>query len=382
MDGSLVACDWPPMTLAELRALFACLSGCGEPLQILSVSPRPFSAACVVQTTTGRVFVKRHPHSVRTVEGLEEEHRFMAHLRQHGAPVPHVYCDRKGHTAHAQDAWTCEVHEVPQGVDAYAEAISWTPFESCAHARSAGTLLARMHLAAASYNAPARPVQPLVASFSIFAATDPSLALEDYLAARPALAHHAKTRACAAKALKLLAPFAGELQPLRSALTPLWTHNDLHPSNILWSDNTLAATAVAAIDFGLADRTCAMHDLAHAIERSIVEWLTLINDPAHPEAVAIHFDHLDALLAGYESVRPLCREEAAALAPMLALCHAEFALTEADYFLGPLQDEFRAPAAYDAYLLGHAQWFRGPGTKLIAALRTWAARRTAIEVAQ
>lgn len=382
MDGSLVACDWPPMTLAELSALFARLAGCGQPQRILSVSPRPFSAACVVQTTSGRIFVKRHPRTVRTVEGLEEEHRFMAHLHMHGAPVPHVYSDAYGRTAHEQDAWTCEVHEVPQGVDAYEQATSWTPFQSCAHARSAGALLARLHLAAAGYNAPPRPVQPLVASFSIFASDDPALALESYLAARPALAHHNKVRHCAQHALELLAPFAEELQPLLPALAPLWTHNDLHASNILWSSNAPDAEAIAAIDFGLADRTCAVHDLAHAIERNIVEWLTLMNDPAHPEAVAIHFDHLDALLDGYQSVRPLNQEEAAALAPMVALCHAEFALTEADYFLGPLQDEERAPSAYDAYLVGHAQWFCTAGTRLVAALRAWASAHSAIEVAQ
>jgi nicotinamide mononucleotide transporter len=49
-----------------------------------------------------------------------------------------------------------------------------------------------------------------------------------------------------------------------------------------------------------------------------------------------------ALLDGYESVRPLSDEEAAALAPMTALCHAEFALSEADYFLGVLHSEEKA----------------------------------------
>ena len=65
--------------------------------------------------------------------------------------------------------------------------------------------------------------------------------------------------------------------------------------------------ATAIIDFGLADRTNAVHDIAHAIERNIVEWLGLVNDPAHPDDVPIHLDHLDAFLDGYESVRPLSR---------------------------------------------------------------------------
>ena len=43
------------------------------------------------------------------------------------------------------------------------------------------------------------------------------------------------------------------------------------------------AQPTAVIDFGLADRTNAVHDLAHAIERNIVEWLALMHDPTHPK---------------------------------------------------------------------------------------------------
>ena len=159
-------------------------------------------------------------------------------------------------------------------------------------------------------------------------------------------------------------------------MTPLWTHNDLHASNLFWSDAADDAQATAIIDFGLADRTNAVHDLAHAIERNIVEWLALVNDPAHPEDVPVHFDHLRALLDGYESVRPLSDEEAAALAPMTALCHAEFALSEADYFLGVLHSEEKAPMADDGWLVGHARWFRSAaGRELLDALRRWAEQR-------
>jgi len=49
----------------------------------------------------------------------------------------------------------------------------------------------------------------------------------------------------------------------------------LHASNLLWSDAGDQAEVTAIIDFGLADRTNAVHDIAHAIERNIVEWLEL-----------------------------------------------------------------------------------------------------------
>jgi Ser/Thr protein kinase RdoA (MazF antagonist) len=368
MNGTLVSPDWPPLTLADLRVLFAHFPALGKPVEILSVSPRPFSAASVVATTHGKVFIKRHHRSVRNQEGLLEEHRFLAHLLAAGAPVPRVLSSKSGRTAIEVDEWTCEVHEVPAGLDIYEDAISWTPFRSAAHAHAAGRALARLHLASQGFAAPRRKPRPLVAGFTIFAAADPRAELDRYLAARPSLATHTAVRHYAHQALELLAPFHARLLPLLPALPSLWTHNDLHASNLLWSDASASAHATAIIDFGLADRTCAVYDLAQAIERNIVEWLTLVQNPSCPAEVPVHLDHLYALLAGYESLRPLSDEEAAALAPMTALCHAEYALSEADYYLGVLHSEDYARMAYDDYLVGHASWFRGAGQSLLDAL--------------
>jgi Ser/Thr protein kinase RdoA (MazF antagonist) len=377
MDGTLVEADWPPLGLDEVRALLRQFPGCGEPIEILSVSPRPFSAASVVAAQGGRVFIKRHHRTVRDREGLLEEHRFLEYLLAHGAPVPRVFATASGETAIEAGEWSYEVHEAPADVDLYEEAISWTPFRTAAHAHSAGQALARMHLASEGFAAPRRKPRPLVAGFTIFAAQDPRAGLECYLAAHPSLADSRPTRTCCTQALELLAPFHAELLPLLPALPPLWTHNDLHASNLLWSDDGPGAQATAIIDFGLADRTNAVHDLAQAIERNIVEWIELMNDPAHPENVRVHLDHLHALLNGYESVRPLGEREAAALAPMTALCHAEFALSEADYFRGALHSEEKARLAYDDYLIGHARWFHTEGgEKLLHAIGRWAAART------
>jgi Ser/Thr protein kinase RdoA (MazF antagonist) len=374
MDGTLVEPDWPPLTLAELRPLLAQFPALGEPTQILSVSPRPFSAASVVATRTAQVFIKRHHRSVRDREGLLEEHRFLAHLFACGVPVPRVLASAAGETAIESSEWAYEVHEAPAGIDLYEDAISWTPFRSAAHAHSAGQALARLHLAAQDFTYAPRKPRPLVASFTIFAAQDPATEIENYIAARPPLANHSAVHACADKALDLLAPFHTELAPHLPLLAPLWTHNDLHASNLFWSNagpkSDVTARATAIIDFGLADRTNAVHDIAHAIERNIVEWLVLVNDAAHPDAVPIHLDHLGAFLDGYGSGRPLSPEEVAALAPMTALCHAEFALSEAHYFLGPLHSEEKAAMAYDGWLVGHARWFQSAaGRKLLEFLR-------------
>jgi Ser/Thr protein kinase RdoA (MazF antagonist) len=378
MDGSLVDADWPSLTLDELRILLAEFPALAEPLEIVTESPRPLSAAGIVRTSAGKVFVKRHHCSVRNREGLLEEHAYMAHLLNAGASVPKVVASATGETAIKIGEWTYEVHEIPVGIDLYEDAISWTPFRTAEHAWSAGKALAGLHLAAIGFDAPRRKPQPLVASFTIFAEQDICAALERYLKTRPVLASSSAVRHCCEQAMQLLAPFHAQLTPLLPALGLLWTHNDLHCSNLLWSDASDSAHATAIFDFGLADRTNAVHDIANAIERNIVDWLQLVAAPVHPDSVNVHFDHLHALLTGYESVRVLSDEEAAALAPMTALCHAEFALSEAEYFLDVLHSEEKAPMAYDGWLVGHARWFHSAaGKRLLEAIAQWAAGRAA-----
>src|SRR5208283_4521097 len=192
MDGTLVSPDWPPLTLTELRPLFAQFPALGEPIRIESVSPRPFSAASVIAACNGhdleqRIFVKRHHRTVRDREGLLEEHRFLAHLLSRGAPVPRVLRSASAETAISLGDSTYELHEIPAGIDLYEDAISWIPFRAAAHAHSAGQALARLHLAAQGFAAPPRAVRPLVASFTIFAAANPAAEMQRYLAARPSL---------------------------------------------------------------------------------------------------------------------------------------------------------------------------------------------------
>jgi Ser/Thr protein kinase RdoA (MazF antagonist) len=383
MDGKLGKPDWPPLTLDEVRRILTAFPAAENPERILFASPRPFSAASVVRTACGKVFVKRHHHRVRDREGLLEEHRFLGHLIACGAPLPRVLADSAGDTAIEAGEWVYEVHEAGQGVDLYRDAISWTPFRSVQHARAAGAALARLHWTSKGYSALKRPARPLVAGFTIFASDNPPAEMERYLEARPALERHRGARTCAMQALELLMPFAAQLALCRDALEPLWTHNDFHASNLLWSDRSEEAQVAAIIDFGLADRTTAVHDLAHAIERNIVDWLELVRNPERGEDVAVHLDHLHALLEGYEQVRPLSRAEAAALAPMTALCHAELALSEADYFLSVLDSEEQARMAYDGWLRGHAQWFHGAGgRKLLGAIARWRDTRADQECAE
>ena len=375
LDGTLVAPDWPPLTRDEIGRILANYGRLGGPFEILSVSPRPLSAAGIVGTRNEKVFVKRHARSVRDAQDLREEHRFMQHLRDRGAPIPRLLLTDSGESVLEVGDWTYEVFEPASGIDLYGDAISWTPSFSADHARSTGEMMARLHVAAQGYNAPARSRRQLVAGFTIYSRTDPESEMKQYIAARPQLRKYLEQRDCMQESITLLAPFHQELIEYLHHLAPLWTHNDLHPSNLFWSTSEADATATSVIDFGLCDRTNAVHDLAHAIERSIVEWLFLINNPTRPEQVPVHLDHLWALLEGYESVRPLSHPDAMALAPMTALCHAEFALSETDYFLAVLHSEEKAYFACEGYLILHSKWWRGPGALILDSLRAWAQKR-------
>ena len=404
LDGLMEKPDWPPLTLPEVDSLLRRYPQAGGAERLLSRSPRPFSAASVVATPAGAVFVKRHARAIRDRDGLLEEHRLIAHLavemegevsRAPESPsvspglVQAVFADRDGETAVAEGEWTYEVHPLARGVDVYEQALSWTPFLSSAHARAAGQAMATLHRAAASYQGPARKTQQLVTRFTIFAGHDledfsgsyksdegPFRRMDAYLDRRPMLRDYAEERDWRSSFDELFMPLYRDLDPWLVYLRPLWTHNDFHASNLTWtlaeSGDTEDVEVTGIVDFGLADRTNAVHDLATAIERNVVEWLRM----AEPEAHLVHLDHLDALLTGYEELSPLSYEEARALVAMLPLVHCEFALSETDYFLSILNSCEKAYLAYEGYFVAHARWYGSTqGRALLEHLERWAEDR-------
>ncbi|MGR3868195.1 phosphotransferase enzyme family protein [Streptomyces graminifolii] len=337
--------DWPPLKDAEVTDIVG-------PARVVWRSPRPLSAAAVVERSDRRLFVKRHHTSVRTPAGLAEEHAFLRHLRLRGAPVVEVL------DLATRDEWTYEVHAAGVGIDLYRDALSWSPFRSPGHARAAGEALARLHLAAEDFDAPRRRVQPLVASFTVFASPDPLPELERYVEERPQLAKGLADFPWREDTQRVLLPLYENLAPHLPQLAPLWTHNDWHASNLLWNERGSVATA---LDFGMSDRTTAVHDLATAIERNTVQWLK----PGFPvrDADAV------ALLKGYQSVRPLTPAESKALPALLPLVHAEFALSELGYFHGVTRSPENTRLAYE-YYVGHAEWFSGEsGQRLLDLVR-------------
>jgi len=363
--------DWPALTVAEVSSLLEGFPQAGANARVTWHSPRPFSTAALVETDGDTLFVKRHHPRVRSTTGLAEEHAFLDHLVRRSAPVAQVLRDRHGRSAIARNGWTYEVHRQAKGLDLYRDALSWTPFQHNAHAFAAGVALANLHRAAEGFDAPPRSTDVLFSNLNLFGADDPIVAIETSFPHAPALAEYLQARPWKKPLSELHLPLQRQLLPYLDRQPALWTHNDWHASNLLWSEGGPPAQIVSVLDFGLSDRTFALFDLATAIERNLVPWLEL--DQGH--AAVADLDALDALLQGYASVRQLSRDDLLALAALLPLVHADFALSEIGYFHGLLGSEENASLAYDNYLIGHTRWFiDSEGQRLLNHLRQLATR--------
>ncbi|NUR27826.1 MAG: phosphotransferase [Catenulispora sp.] len=345
--------DWPSLTADEVEAVLgtelARADGTDGTDGIEWRSPRPLSTTARVRLADGRrLIVKRLPLSLRDAEALAEEHGFMDHLRERGIPVPPAW------TATTHGDFVYEVQEPGVGEDLYQKVFSWTPYKPNFHAGPAGAMLGELHAAAAGYDAPTRPWRPLKSGFSLFSAADPIAAIERLTTDRPLLGDFLAERDWRGDVERLLLPFHRRLAPLRDDLDPLWTHNDWHGTNLLWTDDGYDLAVTSVLDFGLADRTTAVHDLAIAIERFAVDWIAVRD--GGPAGVPKR--QLASFLHAYTSVRPISGAEFLALPHLFPLCHAEYELSEIDYFLSvvPGGSEKNAEIAYRDWFLGHPKW--------------------------
>jgi Ser/Thr protein kinase RdoA (MazF antagonist) len=368
MGRELAEPDWPPLTDQELAAVLAgqrdTLGGAGRRPAVLWRSPRPMSAAALVRLGSMTVFVKRHHISVRNPGQLAAEHAFAGHLRTHGQPVPAVLRGPDGQSVLQRGEFCYEVLEAAAGVDLYRDAVSWSPYRSLGHAYAAGVALAQLHVAAAGFGWPARPAAVLMNSCQVITALDPAAEMNRLIAARPALAAYLAGRPWPRDFAEVLAPLIRAAAPRLAAVPGQWAHGDWHPSNLTWTSATPDARVAGVLDLGLANRTSAVHDLAVALERSVVSWLDLAETGTARADLAV----AGIIVDGYQSVRRLSAAEAAALPAVLPVVHLEYALSEVDYFTGVISSPANASLAYE-YLVGHARWFGQPaGARLLEFL--------------
>jgi len=366
MGVAPAASDWPRLQAREVESVLEHYGLAAGSARVTWHSPRPLSAAAIIASPDRQLFLKRHHRSVRTALELQEEHRFIRHLRGRGAPVSRLVAAADGATAAAFGDWTYELHAIGKGVDLYRDAVSWSPFLSAGHAHAAGRALGLLHGASEGFEAPSRSAALLVSNDRVIRSAEPLDVIADWAEVRPALGDYLRGKNWRNEIAHAIGPFYGSWLDVLPHLEPLWTHNDWHASNLLWSDASATASVQTVLDFGLSDLTTASYDLATAIERNTIPWLDIHDGGAGPADLA----QVSALVGGYLSARPLDSTQRAALLALLPLVHVGYALTEIDYFHGTTRSAENADLAYQGFLLGHCAWFESTrGRELLDHLR-------------
>ena len=355
--------DWAHITVPELHRLqsyYPCLQGS---VKILWCSPRPFSSAVLIEVvqalaSTGQTnlhpyFIKRSHRSFRRAQDILQEHAVLQHLASKNIPVATLITSNCGQTALELGDWTYEVYEKAAGFDLYVDQQSWTPFFYTEHAAKVGSLLAKLHIAMQDFpELHGRSTRYLVSNQQLLESESIVTAIQQRIDNSPELSRYFADKNLDAVFLERIFQTHRKIKHVLQQATKIWTHNDLHASNLFWSTQSADANITAVIDFGLSDRNSALYDLAITIERNFIDWLAL----EHTSQISIDEAGLSAFLQAYcAEIHP--QQDFSILPELLKIVHLDFAFSELEYFVGITQNLKHADAAYYDWIVGHVNWF-------------------------
>lgn len=355
--------DWVHITVPELHHLqsyYPCLQGS---VQILWCSPRPFSSAVLVevmqalastgQTNLHSYFIKRSHRSFRRAQDILQEHAVLQHLASKNIPVATLITSNCGQTALEVGDWTYEVYEKAAGFDLYIDQQSWTPFFYTEHAAKVGSLLAKLHITMQDFpKLHGRSTRYLVSNQQLLESENIVTAIQQRIDNSPELSRYFADKNLDAVFLERIFQTHRKIKHVLQQATKIWTHNDLHASNLFWSTQSADANITAVIDFGLSDRNSALYDLAITIERNFIDWLAL----EHTSQINVDEAGLSAFLQVYcAEIHP--QQDFSILPELLKIVHLDFAFSELEYFVGITQNLKHADAAYYDWIVGHVNWF-------------------------
>lgn len=260
----------------DLAALIGCYD-VGDLLSAKGIAEGVSNSNWLVETTGGRFILTMYERRIDPAD-LPFFLGLLDHLSARGCPVPATIHDRAGASFRLVGGKAAALIEFLPGVSVD------RPTEG--QARNVGAVLAQMHLASAGF------------------------ALERANALGPRTSAEVLT-GCGAEALAAIDPALSAAIAFAEQVAARWphdlpravVHSDLFPDNVLM----LGEEVTGLIDFYFACNDMMAYDLAvtHAA------WSFSEGGRAHHAAVGA------ALVAGYESVRPLTSAERAAL-PLLA----------------------------------------------------------------
>ena len=355
--------DWVHITVPELHHLqpyYPCLQGS---VQILWCSPHPFSSAVLVevmqalastgQTNLHSYFIKRSHRSFRRAQDILQEHAVLQHLASKNIPVATLISSNCGQTTLEVGDWTYEVYEKAAGFDLYVDQQSWTPFFYTEHAAKVGSLLAKLHIAVQDFpELHGRSTRYLVSNQQLLESESIVTAIQQRIDNSPELSRYFADKNLDAVFLERIFQTHRKIKHVLQQATKIWTHNDLHASNLFWSTQSADANITAVIDFGLSDRNSALYDLAITIERNFIDWLAL----EHTSQINVDEAGLSAFLQAYcAEIHP--QQDFSILPELLKIVHLDFAFSELEYFVGITQNLKHADAAYYDWIVGHVNWF-------------------------
>ena len=355
--------DWLHITVPELHRLqsyYPCLQGS---VKILWCSPRPFSSAVLIEVvqalaSTGQTnlhpyFIKRSHRSFRRAQDILQEHAVLQHLASKNIPVATLISSNCGQTALEVGDWTYEVYEKAAGFDLYVDQQSWTPFFYTEHAAKVGSLLAKLHTAMQDFpELHGRSTRYLVSNQQLLESENIVTAIQQRIDNSPELSRYFADKNLDAVFLERIFQTHRKIKHVLQQATKIWTHNDLHASNLFWSTQSADANITAVIDFGLSDRNSALYDLAITIERNFIDWLAL----EHTSQINVDEAGLSAFLQAYcAEIHP--QQDFSILPELLKIVHLDFAFSELEYFVGITQNLKHADAAYYDWIVGHVNWF-------------------------
>ena len=355
--------DWLHITVPELHRLqsyYPCLQGS---VKILWCSPRPFSSAVLIEVvqalaSTGQTnlhpyFIKRSHRSFRRAQDILQEHAVLQHLASKNIPVATLITSNCGQTALEVGDWTYEVYEKAAGFDLYIDQQSWTPFFYTEHAAKVGSLLAKLHIAVQDFpELHGRSTRYLASNQQLLESENIVTAIQQRIDNSPELSRYFADKNLDAVFLERIFQTHRKIKHVLQQATKIWTHNDLHASNLFWSTQSADANITAVIDFGLSDRNSALYDLAITIERNFIDWLAL----EHTSQINVDEAGLSAFLQAYcAEIHP--QQDFSILPELLKIVHLDFAFSELEYFVGITQNLKHADAAYYDWIVGHVNWF-------------------------
>ncbi|RUT25908.1 hypothetical protein C0V97_08675 [Asaia sp. W19] len=366
--------DWPLITKNEAQeALGAFGLTCEEAIEWHSA--RPFSAVSRLRDGSGAIwFLKRHHRALRDAAALRQEHDFIAHLARHGLAVALPRATSSGDTTYSSQGrdgaiWCYECFPALDGQDLYRDRMSWESYLTADQAFEAGNALARFHRAAEGYSAPSRAQRSLVSALTpLCGPQGPASGLQAWIASMPDLEQALTDLGGDHALIAALTPHFERAAPLLVAPVLRWGHGDWHGSNLIWHERPAPQSSAAQsdeasysagvpFDFSMADLTTRGFDLAVALERSMIGWLTPHATPDTAPDYSVGWKQVRAFLRGYHEEWPLTAQDRAGIAAFLPLAHVSFACSEIWYYTCLVEQPALARVTHDTYLVAHARWF-------------------------